>query len=249
MGILIHGFALGMFLGLGALAPRNKQQGLIHSDLVINVVTGMAIFVCVKPVTDWIANSLNFHLWELPTQNSAFHFLFAFILIDFARYALHYAHHRVPFLWHFHRVHHSSEVLDSTSGLRMHIVDFLQLAMLPIVLFGVLLDTREWADWVLPFAMGIGVFFDAFQHANLRFNVKRPVQRLWHMLFNNPHFHVWHHTRDGKLCDGNYGNSLLVWDRIFGTEVTKDHVPPLLGIAEDQSLQNDPLSLQLLRRK
>ena len=45
MGILIHGFALGMFLGLGALAPRNKQQGLIHSDLVINVVTGMAIFV------------------------------------------------------------------------------------------------------------------------------------------------------------------------------------------------------------
>ena len=76
MGVLIHGVALGMFLGLGALLPRNKDQKLVHPDLVINIVTGITIFICVKPGTDWVANLLNSHLWEFPYQNSFVRFLF-----------------------------------------------------------------------------------------------------------------------------------------------------------------------------
>ena len=74
-------------------------------------------------------------------------------------------------------------------------------------------------------------------------------QKIWHMLLNNPHFHVWHHTRDGMKIDGNYGNSLLIWDRLFGTDVTQDNIPSNLGIAADQALQNDPISLQMLRSR
>ena len=87
MGVLIHGVALGMFLGFGALFPRKKEQKLVNTDLIINLVTGATIFVCVKPGTDWIANVLNSHLWEFPYQNSFVRFLFAFILIDLSRYA------------------------------------------------------------------------------------------------------------------------------------------------------------------
>ena len=54
------------------------------------------------------------------------------------------------------------------------------------------------------------------------------------MLLNNPHFHVWHHTRDGTEIDGNYGNSLLIWDRLFGTDVTQDKIPLELGITAEQ---------------
>ena len=155
----------------------------------------------------------------------------------------------MPFFWQFHAVHHSSEYIDATSGLRMHVFDFLQLSMIPIFIFGILFDTSSFAQWVLPASLGIGVFFDAFQHANLRFRIDKPFGKVWHTLFNNPHFHVWHHIRHGDERDGNYGNSLLIWDRIFGTEVTEGHVPTELGLKSFKALQENPIGLQLLRKR
>ena len=130
----------------------------------------------------------------------------------------------------------------------MHAFDFVQLALLPIVLFGVLIDTRQFADWVIPTAMSVGVLFDAFQHANIAFPIHHPIGRVWHAFLNNPHFHIWHHTADGKDIDGNYSNTLIIWDRIFGTDVTQEEVPVALGLGHEP-LQNHILSLQLLRRR
>jgi sterol desaturase/sphingolipid hydroxylase (fatty acid hydroxylase superfamily) len=217
-------------------------------------MTGLSILLIFKRVVPWVCENLNIqlielHLFELNITEPFLQFAVAFVLIDFSRYCLHFAHHRIPFLWSFHRVHHSSEVLDATSGLRMHFVDFIQLSLLPIFWFYLIIDVSSWADWVVPSALGIGVVFDAFQHSNMRFDLNRPLNRAWHRIFNNPHFHIWHHTRDATLCDGNYGNTLLIWDRIFRTEVTQSNIPPLLGITSDQALKNDLLSLQLLRKK
>ena len=131
----------------------------------------------------------------------------------------------------------------------MHVVDFLQLAMLPIIWFGIIIDTADFATWVIPSALGVGVLMDAFQHANIQMDMRKPWNRAWHMFFNNPHFHVWHHTREGPEIYGNYGNTLLIWDRLFGTEITQSYVPPSLGISSDQALENSPLGLQLLRRR
>ncbi|MEL6348765.1 MAG: sterol desaturase family protein, partial [Myxococcota bacterium] len=152
------------------------------------------------------------------------------------RYWVHRADHRIPWLWTFHRVHHSSERLDVTSGLRMHAVDFVQLSLIPIVLFGVLMDTSTFSPWVITAALGVGVFFDAFQHANLRFDIDAPLGRAWHLLLNNPHFHAWHHTRNGHHHDGNYGNTLVIWDRLFGSEVTQPELPEAFGVGGDQAL-------------
>ena len=69
------------------------------------------------------------------------------------------------------------------------------------------------------------------------------------MVLNNPHFHVWHHIRHGDERDGNYGNSLVIWDRIFGTEVTEDHVPSELGLKAHKALVNHPFSLQVLQKR
>jgi len=159
------------------------------------------------------------------------------------------AHHRVSWLWTFHRVHHSAETLDATTGLRMHLVDFLQLSLMPVVLFGVLLDTSGWATWVLPAALSVGAVSDAFQHGNIRWSPNHPLARAWNLVLNHPHFHVWHHTRDGHLCDGNYGNALVIWDRLFRTEVTQPTPPPLLGLEGDQALVDSIVGWQLLRRR
>ena len=51
-----------------------------------------------------------------------------------------------------------------------------------------------------------------------------------------PALHAWHHTRQGHLFDGNYGNTMLVWDRLFGSEVTQPELPESFGIGADQAL-------------
>lgn len=243
--VLLQGLVMGMFLGAGVFRPRIAQP-LFHSDFWINLFTGLLIFILVAPIMRMVGSSMAFYLIQLPELPIWLQLLGSFLLLDFCRYWLHYAHHRIPILWSFHRVHHSSEYLDATSGLRMHVVDFIQLSFLPIVLFGVLIDTRGFADWVIPTAMGIGVFFDAFQHANISFPIQHPLGRLWHMFLNNPHFHVWHHTIDGSEIDGNYSNTLIIWDRIFGTDVTQPVVPRALGLGHDP-IKNSTLDLQLLR--
>lgn len=243
--VILQGLVMGFFLLLGKSYPRQEQK-FFHGDLWINILTGAGIFLLIAPVMRFVGEAMTVHLLLLPELPSIIQFVGAFLILDFCRYWLHFAHHRVPFLWVFHRVHHSSEHLDATSGLRMHFVDFIQLALLPIILFGVVLDTQGFDAWVIPSALMVGVVFDAFQHANIHFPIEKPLAKQWHKVLNNPHFHIWHHTSMGAEIDGNYSNTLIIWDRIFGTDVTEAHCPEKLGLGEGQ-LKNNPLDLQLLK--
>jgi len=249
IGALIQGSALGTFLVLSGIAPRHTDRGVITRDTWINVINGVVLFGLRVTVVAWLASKCSFGLIQGSlVEQPALQFLMAFVLIDFSRYWLHRAHHRVPWLWTFHRVHHMTENLDATAGLRMHLVDFVQLAFLPVLLFSTVLDVSSWAGWVLPAALAVGAVFDAFQHANLAWNPKHPVAAVWGRLLNHPHFHAWHHTRDGHRCDGNYGNTLVIWDKMFGSEVTGEALPEAYGLEDGQALENGVLAMQLLRR-
>jgi sterol desaturase/sphingolipid hydroxylase (fatty acid hydroxylase superfamily) len=78
--------------------------------------------------------------------------------------------------------------------------------------------------------------------------VQRPLFRAWNTVLNNPHFHSWHHVREDALAHGNYGQTLVVWDRLFGTAVDRDAPPASFGLSGDDALQRTPWGLQLLRR-
>ena len=250
LGALIQGSALVGFLLLGGFLPRDRDQGFVTKDTLINVTNGLLLFGLRVTLIAWVAGYC-----DVGVLNGAviaapwLQFVIAFLLLDFTRYWLHRAHHRVPWLWTFHRVHHMTERLDATAGLRMHVVDFLQLAMLPIVLFSVVLNVSSWPTWVLPAALSVGAVADAFQHSNLRWNPRHPVAKVWGLLLNHPHFHAWHHTRDGARCDGNYGNTLVVWDRMFGSDVTGDELPEAYGLEANQALTNHLVGMHLLRRR
>ena len=47
----------------------------------------------------------------------------AFLAEDFSRFFLHYLQHKLPFLWEFHKVHHSAEVLTPLTLYRTHPVE------------------------------------------------------------------------------------------------------------------------------
>ncbi len=240
--------AIALFLLLGAALPRRRQP-LLGGHTLTNLATGAALFglrlAVVAPVA---AHAEVGWLDGAALRWPGVQFLAAFLLLDLSRYLLHRAHHRVPFLWTFHRVHHSSSRLDATAGLRMHVVDFVQLAALPVLLFAVLVDTSGWSPWVVPAALSVGAVSDAFQHANLRWPARGAFGRVGGLLLNNPHFHAWHHNDIGPEADGNYGNVLVIWDRLFRSEVTRPELPERFGLPAEGRLLERPLALQLLRR-
>lgn len=242
--VFIQAGALLVFLTLSWFWPRSGGRWWAR-ETWINLVTGGMLFALkslffllpvVWPRPGWIPLTWVSH----PLLQG----LLLFTLADLARYWLHRMHHEVGFFWQFHRVHHSSQHLNATSGLRMHGVDFLQLSLLPWVLFGVILDTRAVGPEVW-LALAVGVTgMDAFQHADLAFPLSSRMARAWGAVFNNPHFHAWHHTADPIKCHAHYGQALVVWDRLFGTRLDEPLPPPVLGLDPTQALEEGVLSLQ-----
>lgn len=138
-------------------------------------------------------------------------FLAFLLLKDFLEWGIHILLHRVPWLWVFHKLHHTIEELDWIGNFRFHwmeIVVYQGLTYFPLVILGV--DSRV----ILSIAI-IATLIDHLNHSNL--NISWGPLRY---VVNSPRMHVWHHDRNwpadrpGGL---NYGIVLSVWDWLFGT--------------------------------
>jgi sterol desaturase/sphingolipid hydroxylase (fatty acid hydroxylase superfamily) len=237
--------SLALFSLVGWRWPR-RPDGLFHADTLVNVVTGGGLAALRIALGGALAYVPAGGLVPLGGWPVAAQWCVGFAALDCARWGLHRLHHSVPALWQFHRVHHSSERLNATSGLRMHAVDFAQLTLLPILVFQGLFDAQGSPVWLIPACMLPGAVLDAFEHANVALPTRSRFWRAWDVVLNNPHFHAWHHTAEGRVCDGNYGNALTIWDRMFGTCVSRPGLPEHFGLASDR-LTNSALGLQLLR--
>jgi lathosterol oxidase len=157
-------------------------------------------------------------------------FLVQFVAIlfvaDLTQYWVHRAFHRVPWLWRFHKIHHSAETMDWLAGSRLHLVDIAVtrgLSYVPVYVLG-------FAEAPL-FAYVVFVSIQAtFIHANLRFEL-RPLRGL----LATPQFHHWHHAADADALDVNFAVHLQVLDRIFGTfHLPKGRWPRAYGLASGE---------------
>ncbi|MGH8290063.1 MAG: sterol desaturase family protein [Steroidobacteraceae bacterium] len=139
-------------------------------------------------------------------------------------YVIHYASHKVPFLWSFHRAHHSTEALVPFSGSRAHPLDD-AFTNLVTALFGgvggglVLFFTGT--DKLLPAALAIqasillvSTILDIFEHSHI------PISFGWlNRIFYSPVMHQIHHSAELRHRDKNFGDfaNLAIWDWMFGT--------------------------------
>lgn len=136
-------------------------------------------------------------------------FLVFLVLADFLQWCIHNLLHRVPWLWAFHKVHHSITTMDWIGNWRFHWMEifvykslqWLPLALLgasPEAVFAVAVATTVWGD---------------LNHANLDVG----LGPLGYVL-NSPRMHLWHHDRSSEGGTAkNFGIVLSVWDFIFGT--------------------------------
>lgn len=126
------------------------------------------------------ARSLN----VLSAQPLWLQFLAFLLLKDFLEWGIHNLLHRVPWLWEFHKLHHSIEELDWIGNFRFHwmeIVVYQGLTYFPLVILGV--------DWRVLLAIAVVVtLIGHLNHSNL--NISWGPLRY---VLNSPRMHVWHH--------------------------------------------------------
>ena len=135
-------------------------------------------------------------------------------------YVAHYCAHKIPFLWQFHRVHHSSLALDSFSTSRFHIIDKALFAAPYLVLV-----TYLQPDPVLTFLfVSFNDFWGRFGHGNIR-------SPHWLGYFmSTPKFHRWHHSNHPEAIDKNFSAEFNFLDYLFGTAYyPKERIPDNFG--------------------
>ncbi|MEM9866026.1 MAG: sterol desaturase family protein [Myxococcota bacterium] len=128
---------------------------------------------------------------------------------DFLHYWIHRVLHRIPWLWRFHRVHHSTTQMGFAAHLRFHWMEtvvYRTLEYIPLGLIG--FGVQEFFA-VHLIALTIG----HLNHANIRV----PLGPLRYVL-NSPQMHLWHHARELPTRSGaNFGLTFSLWDWLFGT--------------------------------
>ena len=156
---------------------------------------------------------------------------FAALLVAsyFLQWGIHNLLHRVPFLWTFHKVHHSIAVMDFVGNFRFHfmeIVVYKSLQWLPLAWLGAS------SEALLAVAV-LSTLWGDFNHSNLRVGLG-PLG----YVFNNPKMHLWHHdaSTEGGVAK-NFGVVFSLWDFLFRTAYwPRDRSPERLGYPGDAEM-------------
>jgi sterol desaturase/sphingolipid hydroxylase (fatty acid hydroxylase superfamily) len=161
-------------------------------------------------------------------------------LSDFVSYCIHYVQHKNKFLWEFHKVHHSAEVLHPLSNYREHPIDNLFYAVglglsigFATGMIQILLGYVPTNPQVLGVTGILFVFY--FLGYNLRHShIWLRWPGLLAYLFGCPAHHQIHHSYHPDHINKNFAFLFPFWDALFGTfclPQTDEDVS--FGLAED----------------
>jgi len=228
-------------MALERLRPWRREQRVLRSQfgqdlfwLLFNgQYAGLLLAIVAAYAFGWLSPA--FERAEgvrlLGAQPIWFQFAVFFVAKDFIEWLIHNALHRVPWLWSFHKVHHSIEQLDWIGNFRFHwmeIVVYRSLSYFPLIVLGA--DERV----LLPIAV-LSTLIGHLNHSNI--NITWGPLRY---LLNSPRMHVWHHAYgqvDNHRHGVNFGINLSIWDWLFGTAYwpdeseCPDQQPARLGFA------------------
>ena len=141
--------------------------------------------------------------------NPVANFILAFIVKDLTTYIIHRFEHAINFLWAGHSVHHSAEHLSVLTLLRNSPLSeqFANMvSAVPLAIFG-----ASFESFILV------VLLNQLQHYFNHTHLQWDWGFIGRWILVSPKHHQIHHSTDKKHQDKNFGSSLIIWDRIFGT--------------------------------
>ena len=146
----------------------------------------------------------------------------AFVVQDFTGYWMHRLNHRVNVFWNRHIIHHSSEEFNLSCALRQSIsetVHFGAILMIPAAILGVPAN-------IFAVLAPIHLFMQFWYHTRLI-----DTMGWLEKIIVTPSHHRVHHAINPQYIDKNYGQILIIWDKMFGSfQPELDIVEPVYGI-------------------
>ena len=215
------------FIVLEYFLSRKKHPG--HFNLH-NSVANISIGIAERLADVFIAGTFYFIYDYLQKNFGLFHikpgialWILLFLFTDFLWYWYHRLAHEINILWLAHIVHHQSEDFNYTVSAR-------------ITIFQALARTLFWSFLpLIGFPAGM-ITSMLIIHGSYPFFIHtRLIGKLGILeyLFVTPSHHRVHHASNEKYLDKNYGDVLIIWDKLFGTfQKEEDNVPIVYGLTK-----------------
>lgn len=231
--IAVPSFILALLLEVALCRIRKHPYYELH-DTWVNFVCGLIALLAglAMHAVAFVIYTLLQHIapWNLGTGWWAV--ALTFIVSDFIAYWYHRLGHKSRFFWAGHQAHHSSEHFNLSVGLRtpFHVTHrFIFWA--PMALMG-------FEPWLIVLADQVAAIYGFFLHTQ----VVRKLPRIIEFIFVTPSHHRAHHGSNDCYIDKNFGNTLILWDRMFGT-FQEEGEPVVYGLVHPIKSKN-PLRVQ-----
>ncbi len=186
-----------------AIANINVGIGERLSDIL---TTGAFFYVFT-----WIHQ--HFALFSIPSTIVTW--ILLFLLTDLLWYWYHRFGHEVNIFWSAHVVHHQSTDYNFTVSARITVFQAIARG-----LFWSFLPLIGFEPSMVVILLLIHGAYPFFTHTQL-------IGKLgWiEKIFVTPSHHRVHHSSNPAYLDKNYGDVLIIWDKLFGTFVEEDEAP------------------------
>lgn len=216
-------FVFFMLLEYYISKRKNKN---IHqfNESVANINVGI-----VERITDLLTTGSFFFVFTWLSQNFSIFtiesnwitWVLLFLATDLVWYWYHRFGHEINLFWAAHIVHHQSDDFNYTAAARITVIQAvargLFWSILPIIGFP--------AEMIVVLLLIHGTY-PFFTHTQL-------VGKLgWlEYIIVTPSHHRVHHSSNPEYLDKNYGDMLIIWDKMFGT-FTEEKTEPKYGLTK-----------------
>ncbi len=214
---LLTPIALGFILLEILICWYYKKKYITFQEAVANFGTALGNQTMNVLVAAGVYLAYGF-LWENyrvidSLEMNPLNFVLLLLSIDFIFYWVHRWGHHINIMWAAHSPHHSAEEMNFFVALRASVTQrlFSFLFFWPLTIIGF--------KPIDIYAMtGLHLFISFLHHTEL-------IPKLWRwieFIFTTPSHHRVHHGINFAYLDKNFGEFLIIWDRLFKTYAEED---------------------------
>ncbi|WP_298769241.1 sterol desaturase family protein [uncultured Shewanella sp.] len=204
------------------LIPFDKEQPFEKNELKTDFLFYMTNNFLLIPVIAvlhvtfcfWIIDAMgyqnDFSLSNLPIY---WEIAIGFLLMEYLSYWAHRLVHTQPLLWRGHATHHSPSSMYWLNNFRNNLLSYLvafALVYTPMYLLGI---SKEF----LIFRFSIFILLAPYQHINADFKMG-----FLNYIFSAATNHRFHHSKNPKQANANFGLMVIFFDILHGTFINGD---------------------------
>ena len=208
-------------------AIHDLAMVILRITYISEVIVYLLTFGIAKRLTWHIKDFFDFENSWIPSfDNIVIQQIIFLLLIDFVYYWMHRIEHTTPFLWAYHKFHHSASEMNVITSRRVHPIesDFIKAIFfaLPFALLGIPLYSFILIRIIIK-------VHGAIVHSGLNWN--------WgwfgKYILLSPKYHSIHHSKAPEHQNRNYANHFPIFDHLFGTYCAEEVNHIAYGVDDD----------------